>query len=101
MNAITDAVPRMDMTGTLDRATFVLLLAFVAALQLSIAAAEILLAMTLICWALLLAREGTRPSAPTFFLPLAVYGAATLVSSAFSLDPLASFVDSRSQSVAA
>jgi O-antigen ligase len=95
MNAITDTVPRMDMTGTLDRATFVLLLAFVAALQLSIAAAEILLAMTLVCWAMLLAREGTRPSAPSFFLPLAAYGAATLVSSAFSLDPLASFIDSR------
>ncbi|HEX5109275.1 MAG TPA: O-antigen ligase family protein [Vicinamibacterales bacterium] len=95
MNAITDAVPRMETTGTLERATFVLLLAFVTAVQLSIAAAEILLVITLSCWALLLARDHVRPSAPSFFLPLTVYGAATLISSAFSLDPLASFEDSR------
>jgi O-antigen ligase len=80
---------------TLDRVTFWLLLAFVAALQMSIAAANVLLAMTAVCWATALVRERTWPAAPRFFIPLACYALATLVSSAFSFDPPASFVDDK------
>lgn len=79
----------------LDRAAFWLLLAFVASLQLSIAAAGILLTAALLAWAALLARDRTRPSAPAFMLPLAIYAAATLVSAAFSIDPWTSIVDSK------
>ncbi|HVG54150.1 MAG TPA: O-antigen ligase family protein [Vicinamibacterales bacterium] len=79
----------------LDRAAFWLLLAFVASLQLSIAAAGILLTAALLAWAAVLVRDRTRPDAPSFMLPLAVYGAVTLVSAAFSSDPWASFVDSK------
>jgi len=80
---------------SLDRAALWLLLAFVASLQVSIAAAGILLTATLIAWAALLVRDRERPSAPRFMLPLAVYAGATLVSAAFSVDPWASFIDSR------
>ena len=79
----------------LDNAALWLLLAFVAALQLSIAAAGILLTAALAGWVALLVRDGARPTAPAFMLPLAVYAGATLVSAAFSLDPAASIVDSK------
>ena len=79
----------------LERLTFGLLLAFAAALQISIAVAQILLTATLIGWVALLVRGRVRPAAPAFFLPLAVYAALTLISSIFSLDPVASLVDSR------
>ena len=79
----------------LDKAALWLLLAFVAALQLSIAAAGILLTASLAAWAALLIRDRARPTAPAFMIPLAVYAAATLVSAAFSLDPAASIVDSK------
>ncbi len=80
---------------SLDRAALWLLLAFVASLQLSIAAAGILLTAALLAWAALLVRDRVKPSAPAFMVPLAIYAGATLVSAAFSSDPWASFVDSK------
>ena len=79
----------------LDRAAWWLLLAFVASLQISIAAAGVLLTATLLAWVAMLVRDRVRPSAPSFMLPLLAYAAVTLVSAAFSLDPRASFVDSK------
>ena len=49
---------------------------FVASLQMSIFAAQILLTLTLVCWVALLVRDRARPSAPAFFMPLVVYGVA-------------------------
>jgi len=90
----------MSVTGThsaldLDRVAFGLLLAFVAALQISIAVSHVLLAATLLCWAALLARERARPQAPSFFLPLAAYAAWTLVATLFSFNFGVSFVDDK------
>ena len=79
----------------LETAAFVMLLGFVAALQISIAAAGILLTFTAGLWIALLVAERERPSVPPFFTALLAYAAATLVSVAFSLDPGASLVDSR------
>jgi len=79
----------------LDRVTTVLLLAFVASLPVSIAAANILLPALVLCWLAGLYRDGERPAAPSFFIGLLAYGAMTLVSSAFSADPVESFIDSR------
>lgn len=96
MTATTMTVSRARGTAAgLDRLTFWLLLAFVASLQISIAAANILLTATLLGWVALLVRDRTRPAAPPFFLPLAAYAGITLVSSAFSLDPATSFVDNK------
>ena len=69
------------------------LLAMAGALQFSIAIAQILLALALLCWAAMLVIRRERFTAPAFFLPLAAYAAATLVSAAFSSDPRTSFVD--------
>src|SRR3954463_16213475 len=90
----------MSVTGTatdvnLERVTFWLLLCFVAALQMSIAAANVLLAMTFVCWVALLARDRRGISAPAFFVPLVGYAVLTLVSSAFSFEPRTSFIDDK------
>ncbi len=79
----------------LEAAAFATLLGFVAALQISIAAAGILLTFTVGLWLALLVRERERPAGPPFLTALLAYAAATLVSVAFSLDPGASLVDSR------
>ncbi len=83
----------------IERAAAWLLLAFAASLQVSIAAANILLALTLVFWLARLAHDKARPSAPPFFLPLAIYAGFTLVSVAFSRDPLTSLVDSKQLSL--
>ena len=69
--------------------------AFVAAVQLSIAAAQILLSALLLCWVVGMVRDKTRPAAPTFFLALLAYAGITLISSVFSVAPLESFIDDR------
>jgi O-antigen ligase len=80
---------------TVERVAVVGLFGFAAALQLSIAAADILLTVMLLAWAGWLARRRARPEVPPMFWPLAAYAALTLVASAFSEHPLASFIDSR------
>ena len=65
------------------------------AVQFSIAAAQILVLVAGICWLAVLLVRRERFEAPPFFWPLAWYAVWTLVSSAFSSDAAASFVDSR------
>ncbi len=79
----------------LEWAALAALIGFVSALQLSIAAAGICLALTLCLWAGTLYVKQQRPEAPRFFLPLLVYAAWTLISAAFSPDPRTSFIDSK------
>jgi O-antigen ligase len=79
----------------LERATVVLLLCFVASLQISIAAANILLALMLVCWVAQIVQDRTLPAVPRFFWPLVAYAAVTVVISAFSLDPSTSIVDDK------
>jgi len=95
MTTTAMSVSGVQMTPWFDRVTLALLLLFVGTVQVSIAAAEAVLLLLLLLWATMLVREGVRPSAPTFFLPLLAYAGMTLVSSAFSMDPLESFFDSR------
>jgi O-antigen ligase len=70
------------------------LLGFVAALQFSIAAANVFLGLSLLMW-LCHAIAARRLEVPRFIYPLGAYAALTLVSAAFSDDPNASFVDSK------
>jgi O-antigen ligase len=79
----------------LERTTVVLLLCFVASLQISIAAANILLALMMVVWVAQMVQEKTLPAVPRFFWPLAAYAGVTLVISAFSLDPRTSIVDDK------
>jgi O-antigen ligase len=95
MRATTIGMPAAQTAPGLDRLTTILLLAFVAAVQISIAAAQILLGALLLCWVVGMVRDRSRPAAPTFFVALLAYAGVTLVSSVFSLAPIESFVDSR------
>ena len=89
-----DAMPALP-DAPLERAACLVLLAFAAALQVSIAAADILLAVAALLWIGLLVRTRERPAVPAMFWPLAAYGAATLVASVLSVDPRISLVDSK------
>jgi O-antigen ligase len=105
MNAATNAL-RADATlrseaiaalpaQPLERAACLALFAFAAALQVSIAAADILLALATVLWLGLVVRNRERIAVPPMFWPLAAYAAATLVASVFSVDPRVSLVDSK------
>ena len=91
VSLVAGAPPR----DRLEWAAVAALLGFVSALQLSIAAAGICLALTLLCWAGTLVLGHQRPEAPRFFWPLLLYAVWTLVSAAFSPDPRTSFIDSK------
>ena len=71
------------------------LVGIVAAMQLSIAASQILLAVGAIAWLASHISRGERLEAPRFFWPLLAYAVCTLLSSGFSLDPAVSFTDSK------
>ena len=95
MSAVTMSVAQAPPVRLDERITAALLLGFVGALQVSIALANILLAALLLSWIVLRVRARSLPGAPPFFTSLLVYAALTLLSSAFSVDPAASFVDSK------
>ena len=84
-----------DGSSTLETAALYSLLAFVAALPVSIAASQILLTITLGCWIALLITQRERPTAPPFFGALLGYALLTMVSVLFSLDRGISIVDSK------
>lgn len=79
----------------LERAAVLALLAFVAGVQFSIAAAGILLTLTALLWLALVVRNRERIEWPAMFWPLLAYAGATLVASALSLDPGVSIRDSK------
>ena len=87
-----DAPPRAERLG-LEQAGTMALFGMAGAVQFSIAAAQILLALALICWITLLIVRRERFAAPGFFWPLLAYGGATLVSAALSPDPRTSLID--------
>tara|TARA_Y100001949_G_scaffold149133_1_gene133681 strand:- start:3424 stop:4599 length:1176 start_codon:yes stop_codon:yes gene_type:complete len=85
----------MTRTNILERTAFLTLLGFVATLQLSIAVAQILLTITGLLWGILYFIQRDVNKLPRWFIPLALYALATLGSAAFSLNPVASFMDSK------
>jgi O-antigen ligase len=89
-----DAMPALP-SAPLERAACLVLLAFAAALQLSIAAADILLTIATLLWVGLLIKNKERVEVPRMFWPLAAYAGATLVASVFSVDPRVSLIDSK------
>lgn len=76
----TSATDRVEQVGVVS------LCAMAGVLQFSIAAAQVLLAVSAVCWFVLLASGRERFAAPRFFWPLLGYAAYTLVSAAFSPD---------------
>jgi O-antigen ligase len=96
-HAIDETAPpgAVSLPDRLEKAGALALLAMAAALQVSIAAAQAVLTIAVICWLALLVARRERFEAPGFFWPLVLFAGLTLVSAAFSPQPLASLVDSR------
>ena len=88
-----------NLLATADTATetwaWRLLLLFVFALPLSIAASSIILTVLVALWGRLVINQPYASFAPRFFLPLVIYAAWTLLSVAFSIQPLTSFIESK------
>jgi O-antigen ligase len=87
-----DTVSRTDR---IEQAGLVSLMAMAGALQVSIAAAQVLLVVAGLCWLALLVARREAFAAPRFFWALAALAALTLVSAAFSPAPADSLADSR------
>jgi O-antigen ligase len=79
----------------LEQGGLITLLGMAAALQVSIAAAQILLTIAGLCWCCLVLAGRERVVVPRFFWALLAFAALTLVSAAFSPQPAVSFADSR------
>ena len=77
----------------LEVASIGALLGFLAASQLSVAPAYIMLAISFACWAAVVKVHHERVKVPTMFWLLAAYGAATLISAINSPNPAQSLLD--------
>src|SRR5688572_913634 len=89
---LTAGVPPRDR---LEQIGLWSLVGIVAAMQLSIAAAQILLTIAVITWLASHISRSERLEAPPFFWPLVAYAALTLIAAGFSIDPGESFTDSK------
>jgi O-antigen ligase len=87
-----DAPHPVERLG-LEQAGALALFGMAGALQFSIAAAQILLAIALVCWITLFLLRREPFEAPGFFWPMVAYGGATIVSAALSPDPRTSLMD--------
>jgi O-antigen ligase len=87
---LTPGVPPRDRLEAIGLWSLV---GIVAAMQLSIAAAQILLTVASLAWLASHVSRSERLEAPAFFWPLVVYAALTLVSAGFSINPEVSFTD--------
>jgi O-antigen ligase len=84
---------RAARTDRLELVGLVALGGVAAAVQFSIAAAQILLGLSFLCWAALLVSGRERFAAPRFFWPLLAYAGVTIVSAALSPEPRVSLLD--------
>lgn len=75
------------------------LVGLVAAAQLSIALAQILLGVAAVAWLAIHVARRERLEAPTFFWPLLGYAMLTLLSAGFSADPASSVADCKQLSL--
>jgi O-antigen ligase len=87
--------PVDDRPKGLERVAWLALLAFAAALQVSIFAAQCLLAVTAILWLALVIRNGERVDVPRMFWPLAVYAGWTIIAALLAVDRGVSLRDTK------
>jgi O-antigen ligase len=94
---VTDAIaldrPEPVRGELLETAGLLALIGVAGALQFSIAVAQILLTIAVLCWLTIVLVRHERVQVPRFFWPLVAYAGATLVSAALSPDPWTSLVD--------
>jgi putative inorganic carbon (HCO3(-)) transporter len=85
--------PHPPVGDRLETAATLALYGVAGTVVFSIAAAQILLTVAAALWLALVVARGERIAVPRFFWPLLAYAALTLVSAAWSPDPVASFID--------
>jgi O-antigen ligase len=79
----------------LEHGAMAALIGFAIALQISIAAAGIMLALTILAWVALIVRNREQIEVPPIFAPLVAYAVLTLIAAAFAVNPEVSFFDSK------
>lgn len=94
-DALSAAPPDFSIVTRLERAGLLATLGIAGALQLSIALAQSLLAIAVLCWLIVTVVNREPFQVPRFFWPLLGLAALTLVSAAFSPDPRVSFADTK------
>jgi O-antigen ligase len=77
----------------LEQAGALALFGVAGAVLFSIAIAQILLTLVVLCWVGVLIARHERVDVPVFFWPLAAYAGATVISAMFSPEPRVSLVD--------
>src|SRR5260370_17164488 len=78
----------------LEQAGLFALFGVAGAVLFSIAIAQILLTLVVLCWVGVLVARHERVDVPVFFCPLVPYAGVTLVSAVFSPEPRVSPIDS-------
>jgi O-antigen ligase len=79
----------------LERAAWLTLLAFIAAIQVSIFVAQVLLAITAVLWLILVVANRERVEVPPMFWPLAAYAAWTILAAIVAVDRDVSLRDTK------
>jgi len=92
-DAIALDAPHPVAGDSLEQAGALALIGVAGAVQFSIAIAQILLLVALLCWAAALVIRRERIDVPPFFWPLLGYAGLTLVSASLSQDPRTSLID--------
>jgi len=94
-DALSAAPPDFSIVTRLERAGLLATLGIAGALQLSIALAQSLLALAVVCWLTVTIVKREAFQVPRFFWPLAGLAAVTLVSAGLSPDPRVSVADTK------
>jgi O-antigen ligase len=94
--SITTGTPARDRLELVGLGALILM---VAAAQLSIAVAQIMLTVAGLCWFVSHVTRGQRVDAPNFFWPLLGYASLTLLAAGFSRDPAESLRDCKQLSL--
>ena len=84
------SIPRRH--AALEQAGLLALFGVAGALQFSIAVAQILLTVSLVCWGALIVVDRESVEVPSFVWPLVAYAVLTLISTMFSPDPRTSLM---------
>src|SRR5215831_8582344 len=92
MALAVDATTLVRRRAALEQAGVLALFGVAGALQFSIAIAQILLTISVVCWIALLVAEHESIDVPSFAWPLGAYVVLTLVSTAFSPEPRTSLM---------
>jgi O-antigen ligase len=90
---MNDAIALDAPSDRLEQAGLFALFGVAGAVLFSIAIAQILLTLVVLCWVGVLVARHERVDVPVFFWPLVAYAGVTLVSAVFSPEPRVSLID--------